>query len=53
MKYIVVKGWQVEVFETEVMYYLDHGWTLQGGVSVTTSTNNEITYAQALIKQGE
>ncbi len=59
MKYLIVSSWYSEridgyrfmdakkSLEKEVLSYLDNGWELQGGISIS---QNEI--AQALIKRG-
>lgn len=51
MQYLVLTGWKLTEFEQRIELYLNDGWKLQGGVSVTTSLANEITYAQALTKE--
>ena len=51
MNYIVVKHHKISEFEASVTAYLQDGWKLQGGVSMTVNSNTgEGFYAQAMIK---
>jgi hypothetical protein len=52
MKYMIVTEWRQEVFEKVVQQFLDEGWILQGGVSITVNANTGTIYtAQALVKE--
>lgn len=50
--YKIVKDWDKDAFENKVKELLIRGWTCQGGVSMTISTNGERVYAQAMIYEG-
>lgn len=52
MKYMIVTEWRQAAFETAVQKFLNEGWTLQGGVSISVNSNTgEIYTAQALVKE--
>jgi hypothetical protein len=54
MKYMIVTEWRQAAFEKVVQKFLDEGWTLQGGVSITVNSHTgEIYTAQALVKEKE
>lgn len=52
MKYIILSSANREDLEEEVNKYLQSGWRIQGGISLTACTGNRtgnVIYAQALI----
>jgi hypothetical protein len=50
-QYRIVENWSRNALEKTVEELLADGWTLVGGVAMTTSLGNERTYAQAMIKE--
>lgn len=50
MIYRIAENWSRNALEKTVEELLADGWTLVGGVAMTTSQGNERVYAQALIR---
>lgn len=48
-EYQIVYGWQQEEFEQKVMFHLNDGWELHGGVAISEDEDGIITFAQAMI----
>lgn len=51
MDYMIVTSDCWLSLTTEVAKFLKQGWTLQGGVSVTTDSNDEQYWAQAMVRK--
>lgn len=48
-EYNVIRGYDLNAFVEEVNLAINHGWTLQGGISVTLD-DEILVYCQAVIK---
>lgn len=55
MEYVILKEKDHKQLSKEVGRYLERGYKLQGGVSVTFSDGfgKALVYAQALVREGE
>ena len=50
MEYKVITGSKQESLVERVNSFLKDGWVLQGGVSVTIVSEEELLFAQAIVK---
>lgn len=52
MKYIVIRNHHsLEDFQETINRFLENGWKLQGGVSISVYEYPRTAYAQALVKE--
>lgn len=50
MEYLILRSTNVEGLEELIRKAFEDGYQLQGGVSLATRENNDLWYAQAIIK---
>ena len=52
-EYYVVCSDDVDNLIENVQYFLDDGWGLQGGISLSISRYSDSVYAQALVREAK